>query len=154
VNHSHRNALVDPSFTESINFRMSLFTVIHVIHQYFAYIDKMDHTCTLELQLLRGPTMLKSHDIRHRLTPAVRIPNYIEYTTMTIRHRVVSDLPGREMPMVVPFRSDISLNSESFPTITALCAEVGFSRCEHPLHHYHSPIQGCCNITSNEFVTC
>lgn len=83
VNHSHMNALVLPSFTESISPRMSLFTTnidvrdkeeirrIQVVSARSSGCLRWVVACTFEVNSLRVPALLESHYECHGLAPAL-----------------------------------------------------------------------------------
>lgn len=83
VNHSHMNALVLPSFTESISPRMSLFTTninvqgkeemrrIQVVSARSGECLRWVVACTFEVNSLRIPALLESHYECHGLAPAL-----------------------------------------------------------------------------------
>lgn len=68
VNHSHMNALVVPSFTESIRPRISLLT--EGIYVSCREVHRNRWRLTFELHLGRIPALLQAHDVRHGLAPA------------------------------------------------------------------------------------
>lgn len=63
-------AEVEPSFTESMRPRMSLFTGKHL-----AGFEGRNHGHTLEFEVLRGPTLLQCHNVGHGLASATQARN-------------------------------------------------------------------------------
>ena len=79
MNHSHMNALVEPSFTELMRPRMSLFTIQAGFKSALASQSPSEPQktrragveCTLELELVRRPALLQRHHVRHSLASTV-----------------------------------------------------------------------------------
>jgi hypothetical protein len=118
VNHSHMKALVDPSLTELMRPRRSLFTSSYWCGWSWR---KVLFRFTLEFQLIRGPALLPGHDICHCTTTTNQRQNFSPSGTVVHKNEN-SCLPRREIPRMVPFRSDMRWNLEFFPVTTALLA--------------------------------
>jgi hypothetical protein len=100
---------------------MSLLTIFRCQNRLFNMKNTM---LTLELEVLSGPALLEGHDICHRLAPTAR---FIRYFLDILGGKSLygeTNLPFREIPNVVSFRSAIEVNFELVPVMTALIIEA------------------------------